>query len=144
MKIAVFILAVMLAYACLYSLMGIIVPKVLMTSSLKATAGKTLDDAKDDGYLKAITVGQRNLGVFALAAAVAGFFVLFAAFQKTQKWAWCGMLIAGGIAWLGGIIISIGIGDNMNLVFQLIGLVLLLVGVLIPVKEFFTKEVAEA
>ena len=144
LKVAVVILTVMLAYGCFYSLMGIVAPKLVIASSLVATAGKTLDDAKDAGYLKALTVSQRNVGVFALASAVSGFFVLFAAFQKAQKWAWWSFLAIGGIAWLGGLIITIAIGDKMNMIFHLIGLVIFLAGLLIPIKVFFAKDVAKA
>ena len=140
LKASVIILVIMLAYAGVYSLMSIIVPKAVMKSALEATIGKTLDNARDDGYLRSLTAGQRNTGVFALASVASGFFVLFAAFRKAQRWAWWAFLVVGGIAWLGGLIVTMAIGDNTNMLMQLIGLVIFLVGLLIPVKAFFTKE----
>jgi hypothetical protein len=144
LKVAVVVLTVMLAYAAIYSLMSIVAPTVVMKSGVKAAIGKTLDNARDDGYLKSLTVGQRNTGIFALASVVSGFFVLFAAFQKAQKWAWWAFLVVAGIAWLGGLIVTITIADKTNAIMQSIGLVLFLVGIIIPVRAFFVKAAEEA
>jgi hypothetical protein len=56
------------------------------------------------------------------------------------KWAWWGFLIGGGIVWVWGVASSIIIGDIFYLALQLIGLILLIVGILLPVKEFFAKK----
>jgi len=140
LRVAVIILIVMLVYAGIYSLMSIIVPTVMMKSALTATTGKTIDNARSDGYLKALTVDQIKTGAFALATVASGFFVLFAAFRKAQKWAWYAFLVVGGIAWLNGLIITIATGDMMNMLFQIIGMVIFLVGLLLPIEVFFTKE----
>ena len=143
LKVAVVILVVMLAYAGIYSLMSIIAPKVMMESSLKAVAGKTVDDAQDDGYLRYLVVNHINAGLFALTTTIAGFFVLFAGFQKAQKWAWWSFLVVAGIAWLGGLVITITTGDNLNMILRLIGAVIFLVGLLIPIKAFFGGKAKE-
>ena len=142
LKVAVIILIVMLAYGGIYSLMSIIVPTVVMKSALEATISKTLDNARDDGYLKALKGGRRSQGLYALTTTIAGFFVLFAGFRKSQKWAWWAFLVVGGIAWLWGLIYSIAIVDKVNIPFMAIGIVIFLVGLLLPVKEFFVKEAA--
>ena len=146
LKVAVIILVIMLAYAAVYSVIALIAPKTVMASAFKAMTAKTLDDAQTDGYLKPLMTGQRNTGVFALATTISGFFVLFAGFQKAQKWAWWAFLVVGGVAWLGGLIICIAIGDTVNMILQLVGIVLLLLGVLLPIKAFFAgapKQVEE-
>jgi len=143
LKVAVIILVVMLAYATVYSLMSIVAPKVVLKSSIAASIEKTVDNARDDGYLKAFTTAQINIGVFALATTLAGFFVLFAGFRKAQQWAWWCFLVVAGVAWLGGLIITIVIGDKTNMILHLIGTVVFLVGLLLPVKEFFAKPAAE-
>ena len=140
LKAAVVILVIMLAYGGVYSLMSIIAPKLMMKSALEAATGKTVDDAKDAGYLKPLKSGQRNGGVFALTTTIAGFFVLFAGFRKAQKWAWWSFLVVGGIAWLWSLILAIVIGDKMGIPFMAIGMVIFLVGLLIPVKAVFGKE----
>ena len=130
----------MLVYAGIYSLISIIVPTVMMKGVLTATTGKTIDNAQSDGYLKALTVDQIKTGLFALATVISGFFILFAAFRKAQKWAWYAFLFVGGIAWLNGVIISIAIGDMINMIANIIGIVIFLVGLLLPIKVFFAKE----
>lgn len=144
LKVAVIVLIVMLAYGGIYSLMSIIVPKVVMKTGIEAAIGKTIDDARNDGYLRSIATGQRNTGVFALASIASGFFVLFAAFRKAQKWSWWAFLVVGGIAWVGGLVITMAIGDNTNMLMQLVGLVILLVGLLLPIKVFFAKAAGES
>ena len=136
LRVAVVILVIMLAYACVYSLMDVISPKIMTGSAFKALTGKELSSLDAD-CLKALLGTARRTGVFALTTTIAGFFVLFAGFQKAQKWAWWAMLIVGGIAWLWGLIENIVIGDNINSIMMAIGAVLLLLGVLLPVKEFF-------
>jgi len=145
LKVAVIILTVMLAYAAVYSLISIVAPKVVMKSGAEAITGKTLDDAKTAGYLKALMALQRNTGIFAFCTALSGFFIVFVGFQKAQKWAWLAMLIVGGIAWIGSMLNSMAMGDNLNMTLELIGAVLCLLGVFLPIKSFFgqTETVAE-
>ena len=140
MRIAVLILVIMLAYAGIYSLMSIFVPKLVMESIFSAITDKPLSSIQDAGYLKALLGRQMHTGIYALTTVIAGFFVLFAGFQKAQKWGWWGFLIVGGIAWLWGLIYSIVIADNFNIIFMLIGTVLLLVGLFLPFKSFFGKK----
>lgn len=143
LKIAVVILVVMLAYAGVYSLMCIVAPKAVLKNTVQASTEKTLDDAQNDGYLKALTVIMRNLGALALAGIIAELFILLTAFRKAQKWAWVALLIACSVGWLSGLIINIAIGDKTNMILHLIGIVVFLVGLLLPVKEFFAKPAAE-
>lgn len=144
LKVAVIILVIMLAYAGVYSLMTAIVPKVVMKSTFKAMTGQTFESVTDDGYLRALSISHREMGVYALVTVILGFFILFAGFRKAQKWAWWSILVGGGIMWLWGLINAIVIVDAVNLIGHVIGLVLFLVGLLLPVKEFFTKATKEA
>ena len=144
LRVSVIILIVMLAYAGIYSLMNSIAPKVIMGNSFKAITGKTFDSVTDVGYLKTLSISHRYMGVYALVTVILGFFILFAAFRKAQTWAWWSMLIGGGIMWLWGLINTIAIVDVVNLIGHIIGIVLLLVGVLLPVKVFFAKAAEES
>ena len=140
LKVAVVILVIMLAYGGVYALMSIIVPKATMGSTFKARTGKALDSVQDADYLGVLVGIHRQLGLYALTTTISGFFVLFAAFRKAQKWAWWCFLVVGGIAWLWGMISAIVIGDKVNMPLQIIGMVIFLVGILIPIKVFFAKE----
>jgi len=142
LKVAVVILVIMLVYAGIYSLMNIIAPKLMIGSAFKSVAGKALGDVEDAGYLRALSGERRTVGLFALTTTIAGFFVLFAGFRKGQQWAWWSFLVVGGIAWLWGVIWAIVTADKVNMPFEIIGLVLFLVGILIPIKAFFAKKQA--
>jgi hypothetical protein len=143
LKVAVVILVIMLAYGGIYSLMSIFVPKAMMGSAFNARTGKALDSVQDADYLGMLVGTHRQLGLYALTTTIAGFFVLFAGFRKAQKWAWWSFLVVGGIAWLWGMISAIIIVDKVNMPLQIIGMVLFLVGILIPIKAFFGKEAPE-
>lgn len=143
LKAAMVILIIMLAYAGVLSLISIIVPKVTLGSTLSAlTAGKTLEIAKTEGYSGILKYLRASGGLYALTTVIAGFFILFAGFWKAQKWAWWSFLIVGGIAWLWGLITSLVVVDTLYIILNAIGIVIFLVGVLIPVKEFFGKKEA--
>ena len=146
LKVAVVILVIMLAYGGIYSLMNVFVPKVPLKDTFEASTGKTLDSITeaDAHYLKALLMGQRYMGVYAFCTVISGLFILFAAFGKAKKWAWWSMLIVGGIIWLWGLIYSAAIGSTMNLIMHIIGIILLLLGVLIPIKVFFGGGSEEA
>lgn len=144
LKVSVIILVVMFSYAAVYSLVAIIVPEVVLKSTLQASIGKTLDQAQNDGYLKVLTAIVIYLGGLALALVIAGFFILIIGFRKAQKWAWWALLIVCCIGWLVGLIINVPIGETTNVSLHIVGLVMFLVGLLLPVKTFFAKAVEEA
>jgi len=140
LKVAVVILAVASVYAGIYSLMVFTVPETMAQINFKAITGKTLDSVQDADYLRAASNETRITGLYALTTVISCFFILFAGFRKAQKWAWWAFLVVGGIAWLWGVIDNIVIGNKLHIPLQAIGLVLFLVGILLPVKVFFAKE----
>ena len=143
LKLSVFILLIMLIYAGIYSVMSIIRPEMIVESTVKGATGKTLEDAENDGYLKAFLVLSKDAGLFGLATVVCGIFILFSGFRKARKWAWLAFLLAGGIGWLGGLILTISIGDKLNILIRAIGLIISLLGLIIPIKAFFGKGTGE-
>ena len=73
----------------------------------------------------------------AIGVVIALFFILFAGFRKGSRWAWWCTLVAGLVVWGYGLYIQTSEGDVMNMVLHLIGIVLLLLGVLLPIRAFF-------
>lgn len=144
LKVAVIILAIGTIYAGIYSLMAIIVPKVMVQSAFRAITGKTLDSVQDADYLRALSHEVRLEGLYALTATIFAFFALFTGFRKGQRWAWWAFVIGGGIAWLWGLIDAIVIGNKLHIPLQAFGIVLLLVGIILPVKVFFAKSAQES
>ncbi len=140
LKVAVIILVIMLAFAGVYSIMSLVTPKILGESVFQSLTGDSLESIQDAGYLRAILSWERSVGLFALATVISGFFILFAGFRKAEKWAWWAFLVVGVMVWAWGLINALLIGDKVNSLMELIGLVLVLVGVFIPVKAFFSKK----
>ena len=143
LKVAVVIAIIGTAYAGIYSLMCITIPKAMLGSTVKAVTGKDLDSI-DEGSLKALLGRQRNIGLYALVAVICFFFILIVGFRKAEKWAWWAFLIGGGIAWLWGVIYALAIGNKLHILLQAIGIVVFIVAVLLPVKVFFAKAAEEA
>jgi hypothetical protein len=69
----------------------------------------------------------------AVAVVLALFFIVFTGVQKGQKWSWWCSLIVGLIVWGYGVYIQTSEGDWLNMI-------LLLVGVLLPIRSFFGKK----
>ena len=140
LKIAIIILLIMLVFGGVYSLMLIFVPKMVLSSGFESTTGEKLADIQNASYLKVMVSEMMHMGALGLAATISCIFILFTAFRKAEKWAWWAVLITGVIAWGYGFIENIITGDMLNSVMHLIGLVIFLVGVLLPVKAFFAKK----
>jgi len=139
LKVSVIILTIMLAYAGVYTLMAIFVPKVVAGSAFKAATGETLDSIQDAKHLGFLLRSQRMIGQYALASVIASFFILLGGFQKGRKWAWWSFVIGGAVCWLWGVINALVIVDKVNLPLQSVGAVLWLLGVILPVKVFFAE-----
>ena len=144
LKIGVVILTILLIYSGVYVLMAIFTPKIVVKGTFKTIAGKELDSVQDAGYLKVLLDRQRSLGVFALTSVISCFFILFVGFRKAQKWAWWAFLFVSGIGYLWGLIHNIVNADTLNIVLMVVGMVILLLGLLIPVKAFFSRTTEEA
>ena len=139
MKLSVFILTIMLIYAGAYSVISIIRPETIVASTVKGATGKTLVDAQNDGYLKGFLVLSKDAGIFGLSTVICGFFILFSGFRKAQKWSWLAFLFGGGVAWIGGLVLAISIGDGLNILIRAVGAAISAIGLLIPIKIFFGK-----
>ena len=140
LKTASAILLIGLLFGTVYALVLIVSPQTIANSTLEARTDMKLESVQDQGAAETIIVQTRHLGIFALTTNIAMFFVLFMGFKKAQKWAWWAFLFVGGIAWIYGLIMQIGEGDMMNLIGHVIGIVLWLIGILLPIKVFFPKK----
>jgi hypothetical protein len=140
LKVATIILLIMLLFGGVYSLMLIFAPKLILSSSFETTTGEKLEDISKTSYLKVMVNEMMHMGALGVAAVVPCIFILFTAFQKAEKWAWWAILITGVIAWGYGFVESTITGDMLNSLLHLIGLVIFLVGLLLPVKTFFAKK----
>jgi len=139
LKVGTILLAICMIFSGLYGLLLAISPGTIAGSTLEVR-GETLEAVKDTEAGQAFIVQSRHLGVFAVCISIAMFFVLFNAFNKGAKWAWWAFLLVGGIAWIYGLIVQILEGDMLNMILHIIGVILLALGLLLPMKEFFAKK----
>jgi hypothetical protein len=140
LKTASIFLLIGLLFGTIYSLVIIVSPQTVADSTLEARADTNLGNIQDKGAAETIIVYARHMAVFALTTNIAMFFILFMAFKKAQKWAWWAFLLTGGTAWTFGLVTQISEGDMMNLIGHVIGIGLLLIGILLPIKVFFPKK----
>lgn len=139
LKVAVIILAIGHIFAGLYAFMAFAAPKMMLESTFESIAGKSLDSVQESDYLAVMINRQRKAGFYALTAIVFALFVLFAGFRKARRWAWWCFLLGGGITWGWGVIDYVILGSRMHIILQSVGLVIFLIGVLLPIKVFFAK-----
>jgi hypothetical protein len=139
-KVATILLVIMLVFAGLYSLLVTFAPHIIAGSTMEARAGKTMDAITDTDCAEALIVQTRHLGIMAVAVVIALFFIVFTGFQKGERWAWWCCLVTGVVVWGYGVYIQASEADMLNLVLHLVGTVLLLLGVLLPIRSFFGKK----
>lgn len=137
LKTASIILLVGLLFGALYGAVLFISPQTVVGSRLKANA-EWQNPVVADEYL----AEARHLGAFALATTIGALFILFAGFKKGQKWAWWALLFMGIFGWCYGLARHIIGGDVKNLIGHAIGAALFLIGILLPIKVFFSKKTA--
>lgn len=139
-KLGVLILTIMLIYGGLYAVISIIAPESIIKSTIYGATEKSLDEARNDGYLKGFTTLCRDAGIIGLSLVILGLYVLYTEFRKGRRWAWIAFLITGCLAWLGGFVVSISVMDWMNVLIRLIGAGLSLLGLIITAKKVFGKK----
>jgi len=139
LKVGTILLTVCVIFAFVYGLLLAISPSTFVGSTLEAR-GETFEAAKDTGVGQAFIIQTRHLGVFGVCISIALFFVIFNGFNKGAKWAWWAFLIVGGIGWVYGLILQIMEADMLNMLLHIIGIVIMALGLLLPVKEFFAKK----
>jgi hypothetical protein len=140
LKFAGIFLLIALLFGTVYSLVVVFSPQTIANSTLKAKADTNLGNIQDQVAAETIVAQTRHLGIFALTTNIAMFFVFFKGFKNAQKWAWWAFFFVPGIAWLYGLVTEIGEGDTMNMIGHGVGIVLWLIGILLPIKVFFPKK----
>ena len=137
LKTASIILLIGLLFGGLYSIVVFVSPQTVVGSRFKANVAW-----QNPVVANAYIAEERHLGAFALATTIGALFILFAGFKKGQKWAWWALLFMGIFGWCYGLVRHIIGGDVKNLIGHAIGAALFLIGILLPIKAFFSKKPA--
>ena len=139
LKTASTILLIVVVFGAIYCLVVIVSPQTVSGHSLMAGG-----ELQNPAVSKAIYDVVRHLGALGLASNIAAFFILIYGFKKGLKWGWWGFFLTGFVGWSYGLVRFIINGDTKNLIGQLIGIILFLIGVLLPLKVFFPKKTVAA
>jgi hypothetical protein len=138
-KVSTIILAVLLALLAGHAVFVLILPTEVLEGDFQAMTGGSYQGVLGPGGVQVSLVHIRHMEVNGITAAVAAFFILFAGFRKTQKWAWWAMLVSGLIALGFGTVLNIVIGNMFDFTIFLVGLVVYLAALFLPIKEFFAR-----
>jgi hypothetical protein len=76
----------------------------------------------------------------AVGAVIALFFVVFTGFRKGEKWAWWCCLATGLVVWGFGLVTEALEADMLNTSLHLVGVILMLLSLLLPIRTFFVKK----
>ena len=69
-----------------------------------------------------------------LAVSILGIFLALTSYRKGEKWSWFAFLVSGIIVWGSHVAYYTALASSTNMVLMLIGLVLLVIGLVIPAK----------
>jgi hypothetical protein len=141
-KIGMVFLLVMLIFALIYSIVAFFSPAVFVSRSFSGATDQSWSDFVSSSPAVAnYTLGlERTMAGFAFSVVIAGFFVLFTAFKRGEQWAWYYMLFVSLIAWLNNLRMAIATKSSLSLILNIVGLVLFIIGIVIPAKDFLGKQ----
>jgi hypothetical protein len=140
LKAGTIILLVLLIVAGAYSVVDFVAPWSTLEGDFRAVTGEGYDAVGESGAIAVAVLYLRHLSVLSLTAAIASIFILLTGFRRGQRWAWWALLVTGILGWGFGTVINLLIGNTFDFATHLAGLVWLLVGLLLPIKTFFTRR----
>ena len=88
-----------------------------------------------------ITILYQFMGLYMFGTTSSAAIIALLPYRKGEKWAWYTQLVIGGIALFGQLVIVYIAGNLLPaymLPFNIILIILWLVGIVLPVKEFFS------
>lgn len=135
-KVSTVILFILSVLAAGYSIVGIVVPNIVLEGDFQAITGKSYEEILAPEALRVSVAHIRHMEVFAITTTISSLFILFAGFRNGKKWAWWAMLVVGGIAWGYGAVVNVLNGNTFDSAVFLVGLVVFLVALFLPIRKF--------
>ena len=140
LKAGTIVLLVLFILTAGYSILDIVAPSFTLEGDFQAVTGKSYEGVLEPGPLFISMLYLRHMGVASLAVAIAAVFILLGGFRKAERWAWWALLVTGGLVLVFAIVVNFLIANWFDFTAHLVVLVWLLVGLLIPVKDFFARK----
>jgi hypothetical protein len=143
LKIGSTLMAAMGIFALIISILWIFITEIMFVSDFLFYTGVSFQDylAASPVYAEFYIITKKLVGFLILTVSIPMVFINHFGYQKGEKWSWFVLLITGGLLWgtLLGYRIFIGYIGGSSITF-VVGLILWLLALLIPFKNFFGKE----
>jgi len=130
-------------YTLVMSLCWIFLTEVVFVSDFLAYTGQSYSDflASSPRYAEMYIITKKLFGVLMLLISLLILIITRKSYSKAEKWSWYALLITGTMLWgsLIGYRIIIGYVAPSIVTF-VIGVILFVVGIALPAKEFLGKQ----
>ena len=128
--------------ALVYALLAVIKPDFFVARSFQLYTEQSWNDYLDASPMLAnyMLILERMAGGMGFAVSIAGLFVLITVFRKVEKWAWFYIATVSIIGWGNTLVANIAFKNPITITIIIIGLVLLIIGLIIPAKDFLGKR----
>jgi len=141
-QVSFVILWIMMIIALIYGLTGFIKPELLVARSFQLYTGQSYSTylAESPKLANYLLILERMATGLGMVVALGAIIVLLTSFKKGPKWAWFYILICGILGWGNTLFANITLNNPLLITVNIIGIVLVLIGLIIPVKDFFGKS----
>ena len=143
LKIGSTLMATMGIFALVISILWIFITEIMFVSDFLFFTGESYQDylLAAPVYAEFYIITKKLIGFMMLAISISIVMINQFGYQRGEKWSWFTLLVTGGLLWgtLLGYRIFIGYIGGSSITF-IVGLILWLLALLIPFKNFFGKE----
>jgi hypothetical protein len=141
-QVSFVILLIMMIIGLIYGLTGFIKPELLVARSFQLYTGQSYSTylAESPKLANYILILERMAAGLGLVVVLGALFVLLISFKKGLKWAWFYVLVCGVLAWGNNLFANAMLNNPLLIIVNIIGIVLIVIGLIIPAKDFFGKS----
>jgi len=142
LKTGSIVMVVMAVYGLILGLIWLFGAEALTTPIFASFTGQTWSDFVTANAKAAdLWIMNNRLTVaIVLAVSILGILLALTSYRKGEKWSWFAFLVSGIIVWGSHVAYYITLASSMNTVLMLIGLVLLVIGLVIPAKAILAGK----
>ena len=140
LRISTAVLFVLFVLSAGYEIAVFVAPTMMLEGDYQAITGKSYREILTPEAIRVSVFHTRHMMVMGIAHKAGAFFILFAGFRKSKRWAWWAMLAVGGIAFVYGAVVNILNGNIQDSVLLLAALGVFVVALLLPAKKFLARS----
>ncbi|MFX0198061.1 MAG: hypothetical protein ACFFCW_18225 [Candidatus Hodarchaeota archaeon] len=142
-KVSFVILLLMMILALVYGLMAAMKPEFFVARSFQLYTAQSWTDYLTASPIIAnyMLILERMAGGMGFVVSLGGLIVLLAVFKKTEKWTWFYIAVVALLGWVTSLVANIAFKNPITITINIIGLVLVVIGLIISPKDFLGKRV---